>query len=376
MAALDAGRQRQAAEYARKRRRIGIITLVLTVALVATLIFTPLSGNLTAALPDSPVLAAALYFALLMFVYALITLPLDYYGGLVLPRRYGLSRQDNQSWLADHVKSLSMGIAFGAIAVAALYFMLQRSPDWWWLFAWAALMAVSLLLTVLAPVVIIPMFFKMKPMKEGELKDRLEALAARTGVKVGGIYVIEFSEKTTLANAAVMGLGYTKRVAISDTLIEQYSPDEIELVMAHELAHQRHADVWRLYGFQAVTFMFMFGLGAWVFDYLVTAMDYVNLTDPAALLMLLVALFAAGVPAMPLSGWFSRRLEAAADAYALDLTGNPEVFISAMTKLTDQNLSEARSSSFFERLGQGHPSYNDRVKMAEEFRSQMRRIDT
>lgn len=376
MAALDAGRQRQAAEYARKRRRIGIITLVLTVALVAALIFTPVSGNLAAMLPDSPALGAALYFALLMFVYAVITLPLDYYGGLELPRRYGLSRQDFRGWFADHVKSMSMGIFFGAMAVAALYFMLQRSPDWWWLFAWAGMMVLSLVLTVLAPVLIIPMFFKMKPMKEGELRDRLETLAERTGIKVGGLYVIEFSEKTTLANAAVMGLGRTKRVAISDTLIEQYSPDEIELVMAHELAHQCHADVWRLFSFQAATFLFMFGLGARVFDYLVPALDYVNLTNPAALPLLLLALFAAGMPTLPLSGWFSRRLEAAADAYALDITGNPDVFISAMTKLTDQNLSEARSSSFFERLGQGHPNYNDRVKMAEEFRSQMRRIDS
>ena len=228
-------------------------------------------------------------------------------------------------------------------------------------------MVVSLILTVLAPVLIIPMFFKMKPMADGELKDRLEALTERTGVKMGGIYVIEFAEKTSQANAAVMGLGHSKRVAISDTLIDQYSHDEIEMVMAHELAHQRHNDVWRLYGFQAAVLVTVFGLSAWLFETSVRLSDYVNLINPAALPLLLLCFFAAGLPALPLLAWFSRRLETAADVYALELTSNPEVFVSAMTKLTDQNLSEARPSSFLERLGQDHPSYNDRVKMAEEF---------
>lgn len=367
MVELDAERQRQAAEYARKRRRLGVTGFIAGGIFIALLLLSPVSDSIAERLPDSPVPAAALYFALLMFVYDLVMLPLSYFGGLALPRRYGLSRQNVQGWLGDHFKSLSMSIVFGSAAVAALYFLMQRWPDGWWLLAWAGLMVVSLVLTVLAPVLIIPLFFKMKLMNTGELKDRLEALVTRTGVTVGGIYVIEFSEKTSQANAAVMGLGKTKRVAISDTLIEQYSPEEIEMVMAHELAHQRHADVWKLFGFQAAMLLVVFALGAWIYNYLVTTLDYVNLTNAAALPLLLVSFFAVGMPALPFSGWFSRRLESAADAYALELTGDPEVFISAMTKLTDQNLSEARSPSFLERLGQDHPGYTDRVRMAQEF---------
>ena len=367
MTGLDAERQRQAAEYARKRRRLGAVNFIVSLALVAALILSGLSSTLAGALPSSPALAAALYFALLVTGYDLITLPLSYVGGYRWPRRYGLSRQDFPGWLADHVKSLSMGIGFGAAAVAALYFLMGRSPDSWWLFAWGALLAFSLAMTVLAPVLLVPIFFKTRPLDEGELKDRLEGVAEKAAVKVGGIYVIEFSEKTTIANAAVMGLGRTKRIVLSDTLIETYSPEEIEVVMAHELAHQRHNDIWRLFACQAAVLLVVFRLASWFFETLAGRQDYVNIIDPAALPLMLFSFAVAAAPGLPLLSWFTRRREAAADADALELTGAPDVFISAMTKLTDQNLGEAKPSSFLDRLGQDHPSYIDRVKVAEEF---------
>jgi STE24 endopeptidase len=381
MARLDSERQRQAAEYARKRRRLGVINLVLAAIFVAVLVLTDFSRTMAGSLPESPVLGAALYFAFLMMAHDLITLPLSYVGGFKLPRRYGLSRQTFSGWLADHVKSLSMGIGFGAASVAALYLLVERSPDGWWLYAWALLMAVSLALSVLAPVLIIPLFFKTKPIGEGELKQRLTALAATAEVKVGGIYIIEFSEKTSAANAGVMGLGRTKRVVISDTLIEKYTPEEIEVVMAHELAHHRHGDAWRLYSFQAAVFLTVFWIASWLFSRLAEVQDYVYLTDPAALPLLFFCFSITAAPGLPLLSWFSRRLEAAADTYALELTRKPDVFISAMTKLTDQNLGEARPSSFFDRLGQDHPSYTDRVKMAATFADktnsdQLSRLDT
>ncbi|MDV2989041.1 MAG: M48 family metallopeptidase [Dehalogenimonas sp.] len=367
MSRLDADRQQQAAEYARRRRRWSRLEFGLTAVLAAVLLLSPLSATFAAIFPTAVIPAAALYFVFLMVILDVVTLPLIYVSGLKLPRDYGLSRQDFRGWLGDHVKSLSMGIVFGAVAVGAVYGLMLWLPDWWWLGAWTGLMVVTLLLTVLAPVFIIPMFFKLKPMAEGDLKDRLEALAERTGVQVGGIYVMEFAAKTAQANAAVMGLGRTKRVAISDTLIDQYTPEEIELVMAHELGHQRHNDVWRLYTFQGMALLAVFALAAGLFSLLVPVLDYVNITDPAALPLLLTVFFVAGLPAMPLLSWFSRRREKAADAYALEVSGNPEVFISAMTRLTDQNLAEARPSGWLERLGQDHPSYEDRVKMAEDY---------
>ncbi len=367
MVQLDPDRQRQAAEYARKRRRFGVINFIVSIILFSLLILTDLSPALADLLPAAPALAAALYFGLLMLVYDFLTLPLSWKTGLNLPRCYGLSRQTFSGWLSDHVKSLSIGVAFGGISIGVIYLLIGWSSDLWWLFAWMLLMMVSLGLTVLAPVLLVPLFFKTRPIAPGELRDRLMSLSERAGVKIGGIYIIEFSEKTSLANAGVMGLGRTKRIVLSDTMVDRYSPEEIEVVMAHEIAHQQHGDVWKLYGFQAVIFLVSFWLAAWLFTAMATTQDYVNLNDPAALPLLLLAFTIAGVPGLPLLSWWSRRLEVAADGYALKLTGKPEVFISAMSKLTDQNLGEARPSNFFDRLGQDHPSYNDRVKMADRY---------
>lgn len=207
MVELDPERQRQAAEYAGKRRRLGMLNFIVSVSLFATLLLTGISRTIADSLPSQPVLAAAVYLVLLLLGYGLLTLPLSFISGYILPKRYSLSHQTPSSWLADHAKSLTMGIIFGAVAIAVLYIALENVPDLWWLLAWGLMLAVSLVLTVLAPVLLVPLFFKTHPLEEGELKQRLVAVAAKADVKIGGIYVIEYSSKTSLANAAVMGLG-------------------------------------------------------------------------------------------------------------------------------------------------------------------------
>jgi STE24 endopeptidase len=367
MAELDTERQRQAKEYARKRRRLGVINFIFSAFLISALILTPLSRVIAENLPGAPSIAAALYLIILMIAYDFLTFILSYWSGYKLPRDYGLLHQTVSGWISDHVKSLLLGAVIGAAVVAVMFFLIEHYPTLWWLVAWVLLALFTLLVTVLAPVVLIPLFYKMRPLEEGELRDRLRAVANSAGVRISGIYIIEFSEKTTLANAAVMGLGSTKRIVISDTLINAYTPGEIDVVMAHELAHQRHADVWRLFGFQSVVYLGVFWLASWWFNNLGSQQDYVNSFNPAALPLLLFSFAVTGALAIPAISWFTRKREASADAYALELTKKPDVFISAMTKLTNQNLGEARSSNFLERLGQDHPSYVDRVKMAEQF---------
>ena len=364
MAELDPDRQRQANEYARKRCRLGVVNFAVSGFLILALILTPLSSLIADSLPGAQPVAAALYLLILMIGYDLITLPLSFRTGYKLPKDYGLSPQNVAGWASDHFKSLVIGTGFGAGAVAVLVLLIQHSPDWW-LFAWVLLLVMTLVISVLAPVVLVPLFYKMRPLDEGGLKDRLMAVAKSAGVKVSGIYIIEFSNKTTLANAAVMGLGGTKRIVISDTLVAAFTPEEIDVVMAHELGHQKHGDVWRLFSFQSVILFVVFWLASWLFATLVEQTDYVNQADPAALPLLLFCLIVATAPGLPLISWFNRKIESAADEYALRLTGKPDVFISAMTKLTDQNLGEGNPSNFLERLGQDHPSYVDRVTMAK-----------
>ncbi len=182
-----------------------------------------------------------------MAAYALITAPLDYYSGLVLPRRYGLSRQTAVNWLGDHLKTGGLGLLLGSVLVSLSYWLLSITPQYWWLWGWSVVMLISLVLSILAPVVILPMFFKTKPLDGGEIKDRLEKPAQQAHVKIGGIYTVEFSAKSTTANAALMGAGATRRILLSDTLLDKYTPPEIAVIMAHEMGHQRHRDMLRLF---------------------------------------------------------------------------------------------------------------------------------
>jgi STE24 endopeptidase len=365
--ALDPGRQRQAREYARKRRYLTVADLALTGAPLALLVFTGLSGRLVGAFNLPLVAAATLYFIALVAAYGLLAAPLNYYRSLVLGRRYGLSHQSLTSWLGDMAKAGSLAMVLGAGIVAAVYWSIILAPQLWWLIAWGFVLLVSLILTILAPVLIVPLFFKMKPMADTELKKRLEQLAERAGVEVGGIYTVEFSSKGTTANAALMGVGRTRRIALSDTLLEQYSAAEIEVIMAHEMGHQRHHDIYRLFLLQSAVLLAGLYAASLIFKATVMPLGFSGAGDAAALPLLILIFGAISLLLSPLANGYSRYLESAADGYALELTGDPGSFVGAMTRLTDQNLAEARPGRWVERLLYDHPGYNSRVEHARRY---------
>lgn len=365
--ALDPGRQRQAREYARTRRYLTVADLALTGVSLALLVFTGLSGRLVGAFNLPLVAAAVLYFIVLVVAYGLLAAPLNYYRSLVLGRRYGLSHQSLTSWLGDMAKAGILAMVLGAGIVAAVYWSISLAPQLWWLIAWGFVVLASLILSILAPVLIVPLFFKMKPMADTELKKRLEQLAERAGVAVGGIYTVEFSSKGTMANAALMGIGKTRRIALSDTLLEQYPAAEIEVIMAHEIGHQRHNDIYRLFLLQSAVLLAGLYAASLIFKASVVPLGFSGAADVAALPLLILIFGAVSLLLSPLANSYSRRLEFAADGYALELTGDPGSFVSAMTRLTDQNLAEAEPGRWVERLLHDHPGYNSRVEHARRY---------
>lgn len=362
--ALDRARQEKARKYAQIRRRLTYADMVVAGILLLLLVFGGLSTRLAGSFTLPVVPAATIYFAILMVAYGVLSAPLSYHRGFVLPKRYGLSTQKLTGWLGDAVKAGALGGAMGAGVVAAVYWFMTSVPQIWWLLAWGFVVLVSLILTILAPIVIVPIFFKMKPLADTELRQRLEQLGQRAGTKVGGIYTVELSSKGTTANAALMGVSKTKRIVLSDTLLQQYSPSEIEVIMAHELGHHRHSDISRLFVVQSTILL----IGLYVTDLMLKAtvvpLGFSSISDVAALPLLILIFAGVSLLMIPLTNSYSRHLEAAADDYALRLTDDPESFITAMTKLTDQNLAEAQPSRWVELLLYDHPSYNRRVEYA------------
>ncbi len=367
MEILDPARQEKAKNYAKTRRRLAFSDLGLAGVLLLCLVFAGLSIRLTG-LFSLPVMAAVIiYFVLLMVAYGVLSAPLNYYRGFVLPRRYGLSTQKFTGWLGDEIKARVLSLAFGAGIVAAIYWFIISFPSMWWLLGWGVVVLLSVILTNLAPIIIVPLFFKMEPLSDADLKLRLEQLALRAGTGVRGIYTLDLSSKGTTANAALMGLGNTKRIVLSDTLLQRYSTPEIEIITGHELGHHRHGDIFRLLVVQSAIWVIGFYVADLALKAGVVSLGFNGMSDIAALPLLILIFATFSLLVAPLINSYSRHLEVAADEYTLRLTDNPESFINTMTKLTNQNLTEAQPSRWVELLTYDHPSYNKRVEHARYY---------
>src|SRR5256714_13287306 len=375
-AEIDPDRQQKAREYARIRRQLSLVGIV--IAAVA-LLFIFWSG-LDIALRDwlqplswQPLrgwypLQVLIYFLVLMLGYEVLTAPLAYYGGYVLPNHYGLSTMTLPAWLADLFKGLMLSLILEALAVEVIYVLLATQPQTWWLWTAVILLFFTVVMANLAPVLILPLFYKFTLLPEGELTRRLLALAERSHTRVRGVFTMHLSSKTTAANAALMGLGNTRRIVLGDTMLDRYTPDEIEVVLAHELGHHVHHDLWKLIISQSILTLgglYLVNLALhWAVD---TQPYYLGLADPAIMPFLLLVTAIFGLVVMPISNGLSRAVEYQADEYALQTTKMIGAFKSAMTRLANQNLADIEPSPLIEFLFHNHPAISKRLKHADAF---------
>ena len=369
---IDAERQERAKEYAHIRHRLLALELILSgVALVVVmaLALNVWLKQIVFAITDNVWLATFLYFAVALVAYGLAFFPLSYYSGFVLQHRYGLSTQTLRAWLIDEVKGGALGILLGGLVVEVIYAVLRAAPETWWLWATVFMLVFNVLLAQLAPILIFPIFFKFKPLEDAELVARLTALAERAHTRVRGVFTMMLSEKTTAANAALMGLGNTRRIVLGDTLYEKYSPDEIETILAHEMGHHVHNDiVWSLVVETALTIVGFF-LTDLFLKWSVAQLGYQNIADLAAFPLLGLALGVFGLITMPLGNAFSRWREGMADEYSLQTTLKARAFVGAMEKLANQNLGELEPEAWVEWLLYSHPPIGKRIKRGEQFES-------
>lgn len=364
--------------YQRLKRQSGVLTAVWSVVLLAGLmvsgVSTALRGVASSAAAFGPVsirdsLVAAVYVALLMLLHEVFSLPLAFYGGFVLERRYGLSNQPLAGWLRDQAKSLAIGMPFAIAASGLVYFFIRRLPAGWWLPAGAIFALLIVGLANLGPVLLLPLFYSIKPLERESLRQRLLALAERAGARVLGAYEWGLAAKTKKANAALAGLGGTRRILVSDTMLAEYSEDEIEVVLAHELAHHVHNDIWKGLVFESGLIVGGFYVAARVVEWSVPVFGLGGPADPAGMPVLLLAAGAVSLAMLPVAHALSRTYERRADRFALKLTNNPAAFVSAMRRLAAQNLAEEQPSKLVEWLFYSHPPIGERISAAQAFKS-------
>lgn len=364
MAELDLKRQQKAKAYAKAVRRLSFVELGLSGILILILLLTPLSASLRDVLDFPQPLRVAFYFASLMIFLGIASAPLSFYGGFVIPRRFGLLSQSLRSWLLDGMKRGTLGFLLGIGIIVCVYLLLGSFPDLWWLFAAVFLVLLTVVMSNLAPIIIIPLFYKVEPLADVGLRERLERLTERAKTRVRGVFTINLSSKATTGNAALIGFGNTRRVVLGDTILDRYSPEEIEVIMAHELGHHVHHDITKLIALQSAIILVGFYLVHLTLKLGVPYFNFKGIDDVAAFPLLAGVLGVFALLLEPLINAYRRHIERSADEYALTLTDNPMGFITMMTKLTNQNLSEAKPSRWVELLFYDHPPYFKRVARA------------
>jgi STE24 endopeptidase len=373
MTTLDPEKQKQAKEYARIRRRLWLVDTIFGAIYALLWLFLGWATSLRnwlSSFTENQWLIVALFVAIFGGIYSLFNLPLGYYSGFVLPHRFGQSNQSFKDWVIDQLKGLAIGAPIGLILLELLYLALRATGNLWWLWAAAGMLVFTVLLSNLAPILIMPLFNKYVPLgdEHKELADRLMELARRAKTKVRGVFKYDMSKRTKAANAALTGVGNTRRIVIGDTLIDEFSVDEIETVLAHELGHHVHKDIPFLITFGTLSTTLSLFLASLALNWAIRYFGFTSPADVAAFPALMLIFSAYGLITMPLDNAVSRWRESMADDYALQSTGKTEAFASAFTRLANQNLGEVDPEKWVVWLFYSHPPLGERIAKANNWK--------
>lgn len=358
----------EARRYNRVKRWLEVSDLIVGFVLLLGLVLTHGSVRLR----DIAYVASRQYYSIAVFVFVflllliskLLSLPINFYG-FRLEHEYHLSNQKLGAWLWDELKGWLVGLVLMSILVEILYATIRAYPDHWWIIVWAVFIGFTVLLAQLAPVVLFPIFYRFEPLKNDGLRERLVKLSERAGTKVRGVYEWKISEKSKKANAALTGLGKTRRIIVADTLLSNYTDDEIEAVLAHELGHHVHGHIAKGILLQiAITFV-----GFWAASHILRyAVDqrqmFQSLSDFANLPLLALIAAVLGLLLAPVLNAYSRYNERQADEYAWKSIPSIAPFVSSMHKLASQNLAEENPARWIEVLFHSHPSIGKRTAAA------------
>jgi STE24 endopeptidase len=369
---LDLERQEQAKNYARIKRRLWLVNQALSIAYALLWLLTGWSVSLRSwlyNLAGNDWLVVAAFAAVFGGIYFIINLPMGYYSGYHLPHRFDLSTQTVKDWVLDQAKGLGIGVLLGILVIEMVYFALRVTGESWWLWVTGGLLIFNVVLSNLAPILIMPLFNKFTPLSDQheDLAERLVNLAKKTGTKVQGVFKMDMSRRTKQANAALMGIGNTRRIVLGDTLIEEFTHDEIETILAHELGHHVHHDIPWMIGFGTLVTALGFYLVSLGMNGIIEIFGLQGVADPAGMPALMLLLSFYQLVMMPIDNAFSRWREGLADNFALQVTGKNEAFASAFTRLANQNLGDVNPEKWVVWMFYGHPPLNARISKAKNW---------
>ena len=359
--------QKQAKTYEKIKLILSISETIIYIALILFLIFGGWSiqlRDLATGWAGNIYLQLIIFMGLLGAILSVFSIPLSFISGFWMEHHYDLSNQTICAWLWEKIKAFLIGIVLSLPLLLLFYYLLSNFPDTWWLWMATALFIFSVLISRIAPIVIMPLFYKFEKLDNEDIIKRMEKLAAEGRFKLDGVYRFNMSKTTKKANAAFTGIGKSKRIILGDTLLDEFSLDEIESVFAHEVGHYVHKHLMINVAIGTLSSYLSLFIAHVIYNYSITPLGFSSQADLAALPLLFLVLTVISLISSPLTNMLSRAHERQADTYVLKKSSNPSAFLSALKKLAKTNLSDESPHRIIEFLFHSHPSINKRIKFA------------
>ncbi len=314
----------------------------------------------------------SLYFLIFSTLTFVLDLPLDYYAGYVREHAYELSTQTFGKWSSDTLKGLLVGLVIGVLFLWAPYLLLRKSPRRWWLYTGLLAIPFLLVMILIQPIWIAPLFNKFEPMKDKALEASILRLAERAGIEGGRVFEVNKSEDTKRVNAYVAGLGATKRIVLWDTAIAKLDESELLFVMGHEMGHYVLGHIWKLLFFYSILIIAalyaVHRTAGWLINRYKHRFGFDQLADIASLPLLMLLLSIYSFLVMPIALAYSRHIEHEADRFGLEITQSNHAAATAFVKLQTENLAVPRPGLLFKLWREGHPTLGDRVDFCNNYR--------
>ena len=357
--------------YNVEHTRFGFVSSAFNNAVTILFIFVLLNiyNSWVASLNIPFVLTGLVFFILLTYAGTVISIPFSLYNTFRIENKYGFNTMTFRLWVMDTVKALIISTVIMGLIISAALFLVQKSPDLWWLWVWSFFLAFEIFMMYISPYVIEPLFHKFTPIGDEGLESGIREMMQKAGIKVSRIFRMDASKRTKHTNAYFTGIGKVKRIVLYDTLIEKMDRGEILAVLAHEVGHWKKRHILkRIIQIEAIALVAIYA--AW---YLLQSEFLIGLfnIDTSSFFAKLVLLSFIGsiisFPFGPVSNWISRRHEDEADRYSFDLTGNGDSMISALVKLSKDNLSNLHPHPLYALFHYSHPPVLERIRKIREF---------
>lgn len=318
--------------------------------------------------PLNFLLAGLIFFGFLGFLTTILGIPFDYYHSFVLEDKYGFNTQTLSIWLADLVKSILLALIIGSFLASSLLLLIHFSGRTWWIWAWLVFISFQLVMTVIFPTVIAPLFNKFIPVEDTDLKSKIEQVAKSEDIDIQGIFQMDASKRTHHTNAYLSGLGKAKRIVLFDSMIQNHSHEEILAILAHEIGHLKKHHIKKQLLIIALTTLPLFYLASKliIWDVMYESFGFSTANAFTGLFLVGVLWGPVGFFLSPLGNFLSRRFERNADLYALKITQTARPLTAALKKMTKDNLSNLYPHPLYAWFNYSHPPILERMRSIEE----------